>query len=1004
MYDAEVKFIFFLILGVISTMKMIIIALIWGVLLIRHSTAEAENCDQPEVSFENFCNHFNALRTMGTAAGAPTMKDVIRDLKSISDQLVTNGVLPERYPLTAAQKKCVDPSKYFDQECAYAFYFHITVENPFFLRITRESIREIYVDIWLLHPLLRRCLPHLGKELRGIDAKARLATGLSGENPANFASVLHGRSGQFLREEIQLSCENNVIDHAFCVSLPEMVNLVYAFEKVKSASKTGVKWNAFLLHFVMLKHNNPVEFQQVYPTTTQQVNDLIIKNLEEIFKYFGQGQIEELKAMMTLVPDLKIIKSGCETSWNLPSNVKKNECIFWKAIIQIHAYLKSTTSPVSGKVQKILNTNIDYPAFLSLTEMDRILQVVQNQETALHELTQWLNSELSKTINERFQGLQSYFQKVASFNREKSHADIGYINGRLGKYSKVISSLSTQLGGKLDEILKHAIAAVSLEIAEDTIQVGLAAAVLMNPAEKLFGGSSAGDFMDRAAKLANTITTVGALIQMSKSFNKLVTKTNSISTRFNANANFLETVRGLIDSIEQGTSTVDFETKKQDFLSQYTAYDPQVEKPELAGMVTTWENLIEDSCEVILGTESALAATVKALVRTSGLCPKTKVLAQEMIATYEEIYDFQFELIEAMASYMRSATAMDAASSIATDYEELSRKADEDKGVVDELKILSQVSFISYKINIWQITEAYCDILEYKEGGARPTVCQGVNSVISSLASHVSPVCRNVEANKDVPTESDSDKAFMKLSALYSGKTVTFKIPSSQWLVDNRWINAQDQGSAIVVKKFEVFLPTVSTTERMVRVEAKVIGWNQHTPGKGQKSYVIVPQKSFIFEYLEGHDAQCRKQSDLLKNPYGQSLPEVCPLNVDENNCQEIITKTPLFPSVYSQWQVSIAGYQSVPVPDPDPVADFRIKVGVKLCILQRQNKDKGMKTKDRGKMKIAKNTKTKKKLRMETLCPDGQYWSVNSDACAPCPKGSRSALDGYYCEIIENN
>ena len=986
-----------------STVKMITLAFIWG-FLIQCSTAEGENSGQTEVSFENFCNHFNALRRLGTASGASTMNYVIRDLESISDQLVANGVLPERYPLTAAQEKCVDPSKYFNQECVYAFYFHITVENPFFLRIIRENIRAIYVDIWLLHPLLRRCLPHLGKDLKSIDAKARLATGLSGGNAANFVPVLFGRSGQFLREEIQLACEINIIDQAFCVSLPELVNLVYACEKVKSASKTGVQWNAFLLHFVMLKHNNPVEFQQVYPTTPQQVSDLIIKNLEEIFKYIAQGEMDELKTTMTLVPDLKIIKSGCETSWNLPSNVKKNECIFWKAIIQIHAYLKSTTSPVSGKVKKILNTNIDYRAFLRLTEMDRILQVVQNQETALHELTQWLKSELSKTINERFQGLQSYFQKVEMFNREKSKADIGYVNGRLDKYSKLIASLSTQLGGKLDEILKHAIAAVSLEIAEDTIQVGFAAAVVMNPLEKLFGGSSAGDFMDRAAKLANTLTTMGALIQMSKSFNKLVTKTNSISTRFKANANFLENVRGLIDIIEQGTSTVDFQTKKQEFLSQYSAYDPQVEKPELTGMVTTWENLIEDSCEVILGTESALAATVKALVRTSGLCPKTKVLAQEMITTYEEIYDFQFELIETMASYMRAATATDAASSIATDYEDLSRRADDDEDVVNDLKILSQVSFISYKLNIWQMTEAYCDILEYKEGGVRPSLCQGVNSVIANLASHVSPVCRNVGANKDVPIDSDNKETFIRLSDLYSGKTVTFKIPNSQWLVDNRWINAQDQDSAIVVKKFEVFLPTVSTTERMVRVEAKVIGWNQHSPeNEGQKSYVIVPQKRFIFEYLEGRDVQCRKESDLLTNPYGPSLPKICPLNVDENNCQELITKTPLFPSVYSEWQVSIAGYQSVPVPDPDPVADFRLKIGVKLCILQRAKKDKGMKTKDRGKMKMTTKTKTKKKLRKETLCPDGQYWSVSSDACASCPKGSRSTLDGYYCEKVKS-
>ena len=78
--------------------------------------------------------------------------------------------------------------------------------------------------------------------------------------------------------------------------------------------------------------------------------------------------------------------------------------------------------------------------------MGRILTVDQNQETALQGLTQWLNGELSKTINERFIDLRTYLQKVETFNREKANADIGYINGRLVKYSSSIDSLSKQLG------------------------------------------------------------------------------------------------------------------------------------------------------------------------------------------------------------------------------------------------------------------------------------------------------------------------------------------------------------------------------------------------------------------------------------------------------------------------------------------------------------------------------------------------------------------------------
>ena len=88
----------------------------------------------------------------------------------------------------------------------------------------------------------------------------------------------------------------------------------------------------------------------------------------------------------------------------------------------------------------------------------------------------------------------------------------------------------------------------------------------------------------------------------------------------------------------------------------------------------------------------------------------------------------------------------------------------------------------------------------------------------------------------------------MRLSDLFSGKPVNFKIPNSQWLVNNGWVDPEDQNAAIVVKKFVVFLPTEDPAERSVRVEVKITGWNQHSPPSGT-SYVIasVPEKKFIF-------------------------------------------------------------------------------------------------------------------------------------------------------------
>lgn len=62
---------------------------------------------------------------------------------------------------------------------------------------------------------------------------------------------------------------------------------------MKYESRTSVKWNAFLLQFVMLKHNSPGEFDTVFPETVMELNDILVRKQEQIFKFISGGQITE---------------------------------------------------------------------------------------------------------------------------------------------------------------------------------------------------------------------------------------------------------------------------------------------------------------------------------------------------------------------------------------------------------------------------------------------------------------------------------------------------------------------------------------------------------------------------------------------------------------------------------------------------------------------------------------------------------------------------------------
>ena len=957
--------------------------------------------------YEHFCQYFYDLRSIsqGNNLDAVIHQEILKAIFQMGRRLEME--IPGFNVFQAPKlEDCRDPNI-----CAYLFYKRLSpMENEFFNSVYYDDVREVYVELWLLHPLMRRCLPYVKKDLKSINAKVTLVEGLlDARKPVSsaaatilpserFIKVLVGKSGKVLRDEIRRSCEKpKSSDQVFCSSLPELVQLVDSYQTAKGSGDSSPQWNAYLLHFLMLKYNFPSEFQQVQYPQVNEANDLMIKNLEVFFEVTSNKQTDRLRDLLSLVPDLKTIKSGCHTTWNLPRNSKKSVCVFWKAIIQMKIYAISSTPPANGKVTEVLNTNIDYQNFLSLNEMNNILTAVENQANAQNILTDWLSGELKKEVNDRFHGLKTYFQQVESFNRAKADSDVAYASTKLEHYASEVGSLTDELGSSLERLINWAIAAVSAEAAEDLAQVTVSTFAYLNPVEAVFVSSSLNEFADRVNKLAHTLNELGEMLNMKDSLDNLFTQSQSIKAKFNENSEFLEVVRSLVQGIASGASTDNFEEKKQKFLYLYNKYDPKVGKPELTALTSLWETMIDDTCDTILGQDTGLAAAMISHIQMERACPKTKVLAQKMIESYVEVYDFQFELIEAMASYMRATTAVEAANSIVGNYEQLPSVVDQ-----NDVKIPTLASLVVYKTALWKSTDDFCNILEYKEGGVLPSVCEGLDTNIASLASYVSPTCRNVEEYKDIPIDLHDKLEF--LSDLYSGKVVSFQIPDADWLVSNKWINSRDRDSAIFVKNLEVFLPTSSAHERNVRVEWKAVGMNYFTPSNPtSKRYAIVPRKKSVFEYNEGRGApeHCMKESSLLNNPYGPNLPKICPLNVDDNSCDELLQKTPLFPSVYSKWKISISGYESARIPNPAN-QDFAIKFGVKLCILQRKVKDKGINLLDpkrRGKGR-KRNKKQQQRNNANTIhCQDGQYWSLNKGACTPCPSGSYSALDGYYCE-----
>ena len=115
----------------------------------------------------------------------------------------------------------------------------------------------------------------------------------------------------------------------------------------------------------------------------------------------------------------------------------------------------------------------------------------------------------------------------------------------------------------------------------------------------------------------------------------------------------------------------------------------------------------------------------------------TPALADEMTAIYEEIYEYQFDLIDAMAAYVRSSVALDAAKEINTEFEEVTKLNVNSGTTLTTLQMIGGLSYMTYTSHVLETVYLYCNVLEYMEGGRQPPECKGVDTDIALLIANI---------------------------------------------------------------------------------------------------------------------------------------------------------------------------------------------------------------------------------------------------------------------------
>ena len=797
----------------------------------------------------------------------------------------------------------------------------------------------------------------------------------------NFHNIAQAISTSEFQRNMKENCEATN-DDKYC-------NVAYAIPMLEqAASLPGSKqyWteqdnqavDAILFHLTVLIKSIPSVYNSLQDlVTADKQKEVFTYIINQILKYMQEGDYTALKDFQNKLPKMQVYT---QTSPSCNSDII---CICMKIIAQLDSYVEEleiheTSLVINGRKRILLNTGIDYIEFLKQKQLDRILQVLDEQ----HLTSMSIATALKGEIISKFTSLKSYYKHVASFNGDIATADIGYITGRLDGFKERITSIVDTFKNKMGILLIQMFVGIGVEIAEATVTMALAIADACNPIGWITGGADPNSVADAIADFANAMSLLPKGIAVQIAWSNVQTKASEIGGNFGRNRVLLENVKVLV--YKETKSHEEFEIAKNGFLNQYKSYDPQVSHDDLVKVTAMWSGLVAAACAVIDAFTTSAGAIVRGVVNGQNLCVDLPVLAERMGGLYENIYDFQFDLMDAVAEYMRAKVTEDAAEEINTELTTISGKDPDDEKTLATLQIMGGLTFVTYKTHILQAINRYCNILQYKEGGKQPIECKGPSTDLSLLISRQGTTCTKERFRYyQVPTtpSGQNDKAYVDISELFKGATVNFKIPNSQWLVDHHWINANEMNQTFLIEELEVFLPITPTRPTHFSVTADPILNNQLHSGINDTEYMMVPHVLLTSEYDMGPKrTYCRLQK--ISNPYTSCGAEqrsfVCSSSDSFPRSNHGV-----YPSLYSEWAIKIKGGEHLT--SPNPATEMSVIFGLKLCIAAAND--------DIFDDLVKRNE-------VDDCCPSGQYRPNITADCADCPVKSHSALAGYYCAI----
>ena len=676
-------------------------------------------------------------------------------------------------------------------------------------------------------------------------------------------------------------------------------------------------------------------------------------------------------------------------------------CVIKKAVTDLKIYSDHMQTP--SKI--ILQTEF---------HMRELLQQQFNREISskINEVKLYMShsfDDLKQTVISLQNTLQSrlgnYYSSLARYDQKKAEADVNFIYGRLETYTESIEDSTNILGEQLSSLFVNALESSSANIVGKARRVAFASLAAANPVDKILGRmDSILTLMDAIDELMMATRDLHrALYIRDHVLPKIIKETTALGDQLEMNMKTQTNIKNMIQAGFKKQLHIDNTLEFMDgFLKEYNAYSPIFTAGMFANYEAMLDGVVDELCDVIFSGDTTESGIAQHVIVSKGSCLNIKVDVARLVANFEEMYDFQFDLMEAMASFVRASVAQAGALKLSETIDGTLTDAQREQNHL-ALKVHTLQMYTVNNIHMDMVVRDACNLIKYKKGGETTDYCEHLmidphTTEFDKLVAYPyeTDMCAhdNIQRYVNIPARMKENitellpSYVIDLDELYKGKAVQFKIPNSAWLVENKWLSANDVLHPLFIKQFQLYLPPLqlhSVRSTDIHAVADMDGDNYIT--QGGQTYVFSSPTQYNFRYTLGHGSCFMGQSlDSQRNPY--NVPG-CP---DRSDIPCVTSKGEIagsvfHPSIYANWK--LRAFVTGKLSKPNPAGEIYIRAGLTIC-----------KT---GLTRHIRNPAVYGSYTTEPICCSDQNMyhkvSAHDHPCHSCPQESCPNLQGYYCE-----